>query len=153
MTRARPLAAAALLLIAALASPVAAQPKAGWSLQIPERLELVAGAGGALPITVTVERGLSLSKDAGVILDLAPDAAIGVKRRRLGRTDAVDPDADAPKFSVALRADTAGDFQMRVRLRGWLCGQKACRPIEARRNVTIAVTPPPASPPPAPSVP
>lgn len=115
-----------------------------WELKIPERLELVAGAGGALPIAVTIDRGLRISKDAAIIVDLAPDAAIGIKRRRLGRADAVDPDADAPRFSVALRADTPGDFAMRVRIRLWLCGSRVCRPVEARRNVAISVTAPPA---------
>jgi len=117
-----------------------------WELRVPERIELVAGAGGALPIAIVVERGQSVSKDAGIILDLAPDSAIAVKKRRLGRTDAVDPDAGAPRFSVALRADTAGDYSVRLRVRFWVCGQKACRPAEARRNVAISVTSPPPTP-------
>lgn len=117
-----------------------------WELQIPERIEVVAGTGGALPVTITVDRGQRISKDAAVILDLAPDSAIGIKRRRLGRPDAVDPDADAPRFSVALRTDTPGDYAIRVRLRFWLCGAKVCRPVEARRNVTIAVAAAPVAP-------
>jgi hypothetical protein len=65
---------------------------------------------------------------------------VSVKRRRLGRTDAVDPEADAPRFAVPLRADNAGDFALRVRLRFWLCGQKICKPVDAKRTVTVAVT-------------
>lgn len=131
----------ALLVLALLlaAAPAAADR---WKLEVPERIELVAGAGGALPIALQLERGLRVSKDAAIIVDLAPDAAIGVKRRRLGRTDAVDPDADAPRFSVALRADTPGDFTVRVHLRFWVCGQKVCRPAEARRNVAVMVASP-----------
>ena len=117
-----------------------------WKLEIPERIELVAGAGGALPIALQLDRGLRVSKDAAIVVDLAPDAAIGVKRRRLGRTDAVDPDADAPRYSIALRADTAGDFTIRVRLRFWVCGSKVCRPADARRNVAVRVAAPAATP-------
>jgi hypothetical protein len=124
-----------------------------YELKIPERVEMVAGAGGALPITIAVDRGQRISKDAAIILDLAPDAAIGIKKRRFGRADAVDPDADAPRFSVALRADTAGDYAMRVRIRFWLCGTKACRPVEARRNVAISVTAAPAPTPANPATP
>ncbi len=124
-----------------------------WELTIPERLELAAGAGGALPIVIAVDRGLKISKDAAIIVDLAPDSAITVKRRRLGRTDAVDPDADAPRFSVGVRADTPGDFALRVRLRFWLCGSKSCQPVEARRNVVISVTAPAAGPTPNPATP
>lgn len=136
-----------ILVLLLAASPASAER---WELTIPERLELTAGAGGALPIVIAVDRGLEISKDAAIIVDLAPDNAIAVKRRRLGRTDAVDPDAGAPRFSVALRADTPGDFALRVRLRFWLCGSKSCRPVEARRNVVISVT---AAPTPNPSTP
>jgi len=140
-------AALAFALVLAVTAPARAER---WELKIPERLELVAGAGGPLPINVSLDRGLRISKDAAIILDLAPDSAIGLKRRRLGRADAVDPDADAPRFSVALRTDTAGDFSVKVRIRFWLCGSKVCRPVEARRNVAISVT---AAPTPTPSGP
>jgi hypothetical protein len=125
----------------------------GWTLDIPERVELVAGTGGTLPITLSVDRGQSISKDAGIILDLAPDSAIAIKRRRLGRADAVDPGAESPRFAIALRSETAGDFTIRVRIRFWLCGTKVCRPVEARRNVTVPVAVPAQAPPPAPAAP
>ena len=111
-----------------------------WEVKIPERVEMTTAAGGTLPISIVVDRGLSLSKDASIVIDLAPEPGVSVKRRRLGRTDAVDPEADAPRFAVPLRADNAGDFAMRVRLRFWLCGQKVCKPIDAKRTVTVAVT-------------
>jgi hypothetical protein len=84
-----------------------------------------------------------------VILDLAPEGAVTVKKRRLGRSDAVDPEADALRFAVPLRADAPGDFALKLHLRFWLCGTKVCKPIDARRSVTVAVTTPaPAAAPP-----
>ncbi|NVB82320.1 MAG: hypothetical protein HOV81_28325 [Kofleriaceae bacterium] len=138
----RTLALAALV----LASRVDAQPNAGWELKVPERVELTAGAGGTLPIALSLDRGLTISKDAGIVVDLAPEGAVSVKKRRLGRNDAVDPDADAPRFAVALRADTPGDFTLKLKLRFWVCGTKVCRPAEARRTVAIAVAAPPTPP-------
>jgi len=132
---------ALLVLLALGATHAGAQRTAGWELHVPERVELVAGSGGTLPIDIAVERGLSISKDAGIVLDLAPDSAIAIKRRRLGRSDAVDPGADAPRFAVALRSDTPGDFTIRVRLRFYVCGAKVCRPVDTRRNVAVAVAP------------
>jgi hypothetical protein len=111
-----------------------------WDVKIPERVEMTTTAGGTLPINIVVDRGMSLSKDASIVIDLAPEPGVTVKRRRLGRTDAVDPEADAPRFSVPLRADNPGDFALRVRLRFWLCGQKVCKPVDAKRTVTVAVT-------------
>lgn len=133
----------------ALAGTAQAQRAPGWELKIPERVELVVGTGGTLAISLAVDRGLSISKDAGILVDLTPDGAISIKRRRLGRADAVDPGADAPRFSIPLRAETVGDFVMKVRLRFWVCGTKVCRPVDARRNVAIAVTAAPPSAPPA----
>src|SRR5262249_31094253 len=93
---------------------------------------------GTLPITITIDRGLSISKDAALTIDLAPEGNLSLKRRRLGRSDAVDPDADAPRFAVPLRAEVAGDYVLKVKIRFWLCGSKACRPTEAKRSFTVA---------------
>ena len=139
-----------LLLAAVLLIARADAQNVGWELRVPERIELVTGASGTLPITITVDRGRTISKDAGITIDLAPEGSVTIKKRRLGRADAVDPEADAPRFAVPVRADAAGDFAMKLHVRFWLCGTKVCRPIEARRSVTIAVSTP--APPPAPPV-
>jgi len=131
----------ALLLVAA---PLGATAYAEtWELKVPERVDLTAGTSGTLPISLAVDRGRTISKDAGIVLDLAPEGGgVTVKKRRLGRGDAVDPDADAPRFSVPLRAEAAGDFVLHVRLRFWVCGQKVCKPVDVKRNVTVSVVPP-----------
>ena len=105
-----------------------------------ERIELAAGATAPLAIALAVDRGLTVSKDAAVIIDLAPDPGLTVKKKRLGRGDAVDPDADAPRFAVGIRGDTPGDHVVRLHVRFWLCGTRSCRPIDARRVATVAVT-------------
>jgi hypothetical protein len=137
------------LLVAVMLVARANAQSNGWELRIPERIELAPGSSGTLPITITVDRGRTISKDAGITLDLAPEGSVSVKKRRLGRSDAVDPEADAPRFAVPVRADAAGDFALKVHVRFWLCGSKVCKPMEARRSVTIAVTAPtPPAPPP-----
>lgn len=133
---------AALVVVVMLAARADAQRDSGWELRIPERVELVAGTSGTLPITITIDRGRTISKDGGLTIDLAPEGGVTVKRRRLGRKDAVDPEADAPRFAVPVRADAAGDFALKVHVRFWLCGSKVCRPVEARRSLTVAVTTP-----------
>jgi hypothetical protein len=136
-------AAITLAFLTALDGGAAAQDQPGYKLDVPEHLDLDVG-GGTLPLTITVDRGQTISKDGGLTLDIAPDAGIAVRRRRLARTDAVDPDEDSPRFAVPLRADTAGDFRLKLHLRFWLCGTKVCKPIDARRTVTVSVhqTPP-----------
>jgi hypothetical protein len=130
----------ALAIVALLASPAIAGP--GWELHVPERVEVANGNTGTLAIDIALDRGQTISKDAGLVLDLAPDGGVAVKRRRLSRTDAVDPDADAPRFAIPLRAEAAGDFTLKLHIRFWLCGGKVCRPIDARRTVAVSVTAP-----------
>ncbi|HMG24617.1 MAG TPA: hypothetical protein VK607_24945 [Kofleriaceae bacterium] len=121
-------------------APAHAQRDAGWDLRVSERVDVAAGASAPLTIAIAVDRGLAVSKDAAVIIDLAPDPGVTVKKRRLGRGDAVDPEADAPRFSVAVRGDAAGDHAVRLRIRFWLCGARSCRPIDVRRSATVSVS-------------
>jgi hypothetical protein len=127
--------ALALLLVAA---PAFAGP--GWELHVPERVEVATGATGTLSIDIAVDRGQTISKDAGLVLDLVPDGGVSLKGRRLSRADAVDPDADAPRFAIPLRGEAAGDFTLKLHVRFWLCGTKVCKPVDARRTVTLTVT-------------
>lgn len=121
------------------APPAGAQRELGWDLRVAERVEVVAGQAAPLAVALAVDRGLTVSKDAAVIIDLDPDAGITVKKKRLGRGDAVDPGADAPRFAINVRGDTPGDHVVRLHVRFWLCGTRSCRPIDVRRVATIAV--------------
>ncbi|HEX3760269.1 MAG TPA: hypothetical protein VHW23_16245 [Kofleriaceae bacterium] len=141
MTAAGRLGGRALAVLATLGAPAAAQGVPGWDVRVSERVEVAVGATGSLTVSLAVDRGLAVSRDAAVILDLAPEAGASVKKRRLGRGDAVDPDADAPRFVVPVRADAPGDHAVRLHLRFWLCGARACRPIDVRRTATVAVAP------------
>jgi hypothetical protein len=136
--------------VVAVAPRAEAQREPGWEVRIPDRVDVVLGEAGVLSIAIAVDRGLAVSKDAPVIVDLA-GPGLGIKKPRLGRADAVDPGADAPRFAVPLRPPAAGDFAVKVRLRLWLCGSKVCRPLDVRREAKIAVAPAPAAP--APSAP
>lgn len=122
-----------------LCAPAQAQRDPGWDVRIAERVDVALGASAPLTVAIAVDRGLTVSRDAAVILDVAPDAGVGVKKRRLGRGDAVDPEADAPRFAVAVRGDAAGDHTVRLHLRFWLCRSRVCRPIDVTREVRVAV--------------
>jgi len=130
------------LLLLVACAPADAQRDPGWELRVPERIEVAAGATAPLSIAIAVDRGLTVSKDAAVIVDLAPDDGVAIKKRRLGRADAVDPDADAPHFAAPIRGDTVGDHTVAVHVTFWLCGTRSCRPIDARKSAQIVVTAP-----------
>lgn len=126
----------ALLAITAIGSVAAADP---YKLEVPEQLSVPQSTTGTLPISITVDRDRTISKDAGITLDLAPDAGLAIKRRRLSRADAVDPDEASPRFAIPVQTNAAGGFAIKVHVRFWLCGNRSCKPVDARRTVVITV--------------
>ena len=130
----------ALGLIAALADAARGDP--GWDVRVPERLEVALGGTAAVAIAIAVDRGSIVSKDAPLIIDLAADPGVSIKKRRLGRADAVDPEADAPRFAATVRGEAAGTHAVKLRVRLWLCGGRVCRPVDVRRELSVVVTTP-----------
>jgi hypothetical protein len=120
-----------------LSSSASAAP--GWEVRVPERVEVAAGQAGPVAVAIAVDRGLTVSKDAPVIIDLAPEAGASLKKRRLGRADAVDPGADAPRFVVNVKGDAAGEHALVIRVRFWLCAARTCRPIDVVKTAVVAV--------------
>ena len=119
-----------------LASTAYAQ---GWEVRVPDKLEVTLGEVATLPIAIAVDRGLVISKDAPVIVDVTATGGLSTRKPRLGRADAVDPEADAPRFAVPLKTTAAGEHVVKIRLRMWLCGGRSCRPLDVRKQATIVV--------------
>jgi hypothetical protein len=114
---------------------------AGWDVRVPDKLEVAIGGTAQLKLDIAVDRGFVVSKDGPVLIDVAPDPGLYVKKRRLARTDAVDPEADVPRFVIPVRGDGAGEHPVKLRIRLWLCGGKVCRPVDQTRTTTITVVP------------
>lgn len=129
--------------VIALAAPARADAP-GWEVRVPERLDVAAGATATLPIAIALDRGLVVSRDAPLIIDAVAGGGASLRRRRLGRADAVDPKADAPRFELAVRGDAAGAATIQLRVRMWVCGGKICRPVDVRRQTAVTVAPAPA---------
>jgi hypothetical protein len=126
----------ALLVLLLIAQTAPAQ---GWEVRIPDKVEVTLGEAATLPIAIAVDRGLVISKDAPVIVDVTA-TGVTAKKPRLGRPDAVDPEADAPRWAVPLKTTAAGEHVVKIRLRMWLCGGRSCRPLDVKRQATIVVS-------------
>ena len=112
----------------------------GWDARVPDKVTMIAGQPGSLEIAIAVDRGLVISKDAPVSVDVVLPAAVTTRTPRLGRTDAVDPQADAPRFAVPLKSTTPGEYAVKIRLRMWLCGGRSCRPLDVKKQAVVVVT-------------
>jgi len=136
--------AGALGVVTALRPTWGDTPAPGWEVRVPDRLEVELGGTVKVPISIAVDRGLSVSKDGPLLIDISADRGLHIRKRRLLRADAVDPGADVPRFEIPVRGDAAGDHPVRVRIRLWLCGGKVCRPLDLTRQTAITVHAPPA---------
>jgi len=135
---------AALLVIAALAGCAAASADdPGYELRVAAPTTIELGGVGAVSVTVAPSTGRTISADAPLRLELVTtDDGLALPRRRLLRKDAADPAADAPRFDVKVRARVAGEHALAIEARFWLCRRRTCRPVVARRMVTLTVPQP-----------
>ena len=133
---------AALLVVSSVATlaTVAHADTRGWDVKLADKAAVEVGVTTPLSLALAVDRGMTVSKDAPVIVDISADKGVTIKKRRLARADAVDPEADAPRFAITVRGDTAGDRTVKVRVRFWLCAQKTCRPVEATKTAVVTVS-------------
>ena len=133
-----------LLAVLLLAGVATAQPRqTGWEVTVADKVTVAPGENGSISVAIRVDRGLTVSKDVSVIVDVVPEPGVTIRKRRLGRTDAVDPEADAPRFAIAVKGEAAGEHPVKVRVRFWVCGGKSCKPIDVRRSATVSVAAPP----------
>ncbi len=132
-----------LVLALLLAGTAHAQPRQpGWEVTVADNVAVAPGESGTISVAIRVDRGLVVSKDASVIVDVQAAPGVAVRKKRLGRTDAVDPEADAPRFAVAVKGDAVGEHAVKVRVRFWVCGGKSCRPIDVRKSAMVSVMEP-----------
>ena len=125
-----------LIALALLTGHVSHADTKGWEVRLPDHIPIGVGPpGGQISLTIATDRGLTISKDASVIVDVKTD--LPIKRKRLLRADAVDPEADAPRFAIPVKADAAGDHLVKVRVRFWVCAARTCKPIDVTKTATV----------------
>ena len=95
----------------------------------------------ALALTIAPRPGYAISRDGPLVVTVVvrPDQGLELRRRRYLRRHAADARAASPRFDLAYRAARAGRYTVVVEVRFWLCRQRTCRPVRAKRRVGIEV--------------
>lgn len=130
----------------AAGAPAAAQPGPGYQIALPERLEIEAGQGEAVSLTIAPASGHVISRTGPLRVSLAatPAEGLDLPRHRYKRAQAADRLADAPRFDLAVRGVRPGRYQLALDILFWLCRGRVCRPIRAERAVEVQVRAAPA---------
>lgn len=127
-----------LLVVAALLLVAAAPARADdtWEVRVDDSAEVSAGANAAVSLTIAGLGGRVVSKDGPVRVALA-SSTLKTPKVRYDRRNAADPAADSPRFDLKFSAAEAGDHELAVDIRFWLCGKRSCRPVHTRRTVKV----------------
>lgn len=141
----------AVAVAAAVALPAAAgaaPARPGFTIALPEQIEVAAGQGGEVSLTIAPQPGYTISRSGPLRVSLAaePAGAVELPRRRYHRAHAADRLAEAPRFDLAVRGVRPGRHRLAIDILFWLCRGRTCRPVRAERAVAIEVRPAPGAP-------
>jgi hypothetical protein len=134
-----------LVVLGAYIAPAASAPTA-YELRLPA----TKGDSGAVSLTIAPGAGHSVSRDGPLRIDVSavPNAGLKLSATRLTRSDAADPEADAPRFELGYTAELPGGYAVAIEIRFWICRKRTCRPVRETRTVDVAVAEPAPPPPP-----
>lgn len=143
--------AAALLLLASSAAESQAgdkaKPKPSYRVVFPAAMELQVGSTEVLELAVIPVDGfrVDLHGPVRITFQSGESPHVTIKKPRLSRKDALDPQSEAPRFRVPVRGIGAGQERVSIRYRFWLCRSKICRPVRGKAVLTALVkeAPPP----------
>jgi hypothetical protein len=130
--------------LVALAS-LAAAAGASYELRVPDAVEAAPTVASTVSLTIAGTGTKTISKEGPIRIDLS-SPTLTLPRTRYERRHAADPAAETPRFDLKFTAPTAGDHELVLALRFWVCGARTCRPVRASKTVTIHATVPAAPP-------
>jgi hypothetical protein len=135
----------ALALVALLAAPVlAAEPADVGSTYrlVTEAAPASLRVGGKGRVVVAVEpltKGVHVDPKAPFKVKVAPSAGLSVARAELRRADAVDPQAESPRFEIPFTATAAGPQEVRLQVDFYVCSDSWCAKQSRTASLPVQV--------------
>jgi len=86
---------------------------------------------------VPLERGIHVNREFPLKYKVEPSAGLKVEKLEWKRADAVNPDAENPRFEIPFTAAAKGAQQVSVAMRFAICSDAWCVP--QTRTVTVPV--------------
>lgn len=102
--------------------------------------EVQAGKKGELKLLIKAVEGYKVSSEAPLKIGLdAP--GLELSKKQLGHDDKKDKKSEAPEFTVAFGAGTAGDKAIAVDAMFFVCNDKVCERKTEKVTVPVSVRP------------
>ena len=130
-----------LVVVLVAAASVAAAAGATYELRVPETVEVKPDDSTTVSLTIAGTGTKTISKEGPIRIDLS-SPTLTLPRTRYERRHAADPAAETPRFDLKFTAPTAGDHELVLALRFWICGARTCRPVRATKTIAVRATAP-----------
>lgn len=114
----------------------------GYTIRAPD-LKLEVAQLGTVALAIVPAPGHWVDLRAPVRISLVVTGAAGVQlgKRVLGHADVAQPGHKTLRFSVPIQAAKAGNYEVSIDTRFWLCRKRVCWPLQRNMNVGVAVKP------------
>lgn len=99
--------------------------------------QLASGAEGKLVIAIVPLNGTHVHPSAPLKIALSGSAGLKLSRDKLGHADAIDPQAEAPRFEVPFTGTQAGAQEARAKVDFFLCSDEWC--MKQSRDLSVAI--------------
>jgi len=93
--------------------------------------------GKVVVVVDPLQKGIHVNREFPLKYRVEPSAGLQVERSEWKRGDAVDPDAENPRFEIPVVAVAKGAQQVAVQMRFAICSDSWCVP--QTRTVTVAI--------------
>jgi hypothetical protein len=100
--------------------------------------KLAPGSQGKLVLTIHPRGEWHVDPRTPLRIDLAAPAGLKLAKDRLGKKDAVTPNAEAPRFEAPFTAVAPGTHDVKAKLDFFVCSATAC--VKQVREVSLPVT-------------
>lgn len=122
--------------VIAVLGSVAAAAGAAYELRVPDAVDVEPAVASTVSLTIAGTGARTISREGPIRIDLS-SPTLALPRTRYERRHAADPAAETPRFDLKFTAPTAGDHELVLALRFWVCGTKACRPVRTSKTITV----------------
>lgn len=139
MTKSRPLVAAALLALAAVAQAEPGDEAArSYRIETAGTTEKVTvGKPGLLVLSIVPVEKIHVDPRAPLKITLEGTPGLKLSKTALGKADPVDPKASGRRFEVPFVAEAAGKHQAKAKLDFFVCSDQWC--VKQVRDVSVAI--------------
>jgi len=101
------------------------------------RVLQVGEKGKVVVVVDPLEKGIHVNREFPIKYRVEPSAGLKVEKIEWKRADAVDPNAENPRFEIPVVASAKGAQQVAVQMRFAICSDSWCAP--QTKTVTVAI--------------